>query len=58
MQGLFDFMSRSPFLTFFLMGLLCSLIKQVFRSVTIWMHGYPPMWCDVNGKFPDKEKTR
>lgn len=60
MTEFYRFASDSPILTFFLVYILGKLAFRVFRqtmrSLTIMMHGYPPMWCDADGDFPKPEK--
>lgn len=30
--------------------------RQVMRSVTVTLRGYPPFWCDADGDFRKPEK--
>ncbi|EMD0638814.1 hypothetical protein VPZ60_004230 [Salmonella enterica] len=52
-MNIFEFMGESPILTFFLGYFILKLVVSVFRAITIWINGYPPMWCDSFGRFPD-----
>ena len=56
-MNVFEFMSDSPILSFFLAYFVLKLVSAGFRSITVWMHGYPPVWCDSYGRFPDKSTT-
>lgn len=60
MTEFYRFASDSPILTFFLAYLVLKygfkLIRQSLRSLTIMLHGYPPMWCNVDGDYPPREK--
>jgi hypothetical protein len=60
MSQLYAFASAHPVVTVILAVIICDLIvklfRQALRSVTIWINGYPPMWCDVDGMAP-KPKT-
>lgn len=55
-MSVFEFMGNSPILTFSLALLAVSLLRACLRWTIVMVHGYPPMWCDVEGRFP-KEKT-
>lgn len=61
---IFEFMSDSPFLTFFLVLIVGEVIVRIFvglpnrilRHLNIRKHGYPPSHCDADGDFKeDKE---
>ncbi len=60
MSEFYAFAGAHPLLTAFLAYVIGEIAYKVFRfgtkSVTIWIHGYPPMWCDVDGDFPKPEK--
>lgn len=55
----YDFMSDSPFLTFFLALIIAGGIKFVLtmainrplRHANIRKHGWPPAHCDADGDF-------
>lgn len=49
-MSVFEFMGNSPILTFCLACLLCGLLRAFFRWVTVLINGYPPMWCDSEGR--------
>lgn len=51
----FDFMGSHPVLTFCLAALVCGLIRALMRWITVMVNGYPPMWCDSEGRFREKE---
>lgn len=36
--------------------LIFLLVNRTFRHWTIRKHGYPPVHCDADGDFPEKEK--
>lgn len=63
-MNIFEFMSDSPFLTFFialivgqfLIAFFCNLPNRILRHRNIRMHGYPPEHCDADGDFRKKEK--
>lgn len=56
----FQFMSESPFLTFFLFSLLVNFIfkswNRLIRHLNIRKHGWPPSHCDADGDFKEEEK--
>lgn len=61
---IFEFMSDSPFLTFFIVLIVGEVIVRIFfglpnrilRHWNIRKHGYPPAHCDADGDFKeDKE---
>lgn len=67
MSEFYEFASDSPMLTFWLgclsvlaftvcCDLILKIVSRVTRAITIWLHGYPPMWCDASGEFPKPEK--
>lgn len=57
-MNVFAFMANSPILTFFLALVALALCKALMRFITIAVNGYPPMWCDSEGRFKeDKERN-
>ena len=54
-MDIYQFMSDSPFLTFFLLWVilssLTSSIKRVLRHMDIKKNGWPPAHCDSDGDF-------
>lgn len=56
---IYDFMSDSPWLAFFLACLLVScfkfLINRPLRHMNIRKHGWPPSHCDADGDFKSGE---
>jgi len=56
---IFDFMSDSPVLTFFLAIIIVGGLRVVFamcisrplRHMNIRKHGWPPAHCDADGDF-------
>lgn len=57
-MNIFEFMGDSPILTFFIAYFILKAITSAFRSITIWLNGYPPMWCDSFGRFPDTDTKK
>jgi hypothetical protein len=59
-MDIFQFMSDSPMLTFFLALIVGSLIFKIYnrtmRMLNIRKHGYPPPHCDADGDFRETEK--
>ena len=60
MVDLFQFMSDSPWLTFFLAiiagDVMVKLPNRILRHLNIRKHGYPPAHCDADGDFkPEKD---
>lgn len=59
-MNIFEFMSNSPFLSFFLFWILASFlqfaIKMPFRYMNIRRHGYPPAHCDADGDLKEDAK--
>ncbi|EON2338996.1 hypothetical protein ACLLKL_001966 [Escherichia coli] len=51
----FAFMGDHPVLTFFLALLFCTLLRAAFRWSVILIYGYPPMWCDSEGRYRKDE---
>jgi len=62
MTTIYEFMSDSPVLTFFIIvgiGLMLEtlyryLIKYPLRAMNIRKHGWPPEHCDADGDFKPK----
>lgn len=52
-MNLYEFMSESPWLSFFLALLIANfvkvLVKTPFRAMNIRKHGWPPSHCDSDG---------
>lgn len=57
----FEFMSDSPYLTFFLALTASELIFRVWnrfwRHWSIHKHGYPPPHCDADGDFRQEHES-
>jgi hypothetical protein len=61
-MNVFEFMSESPVLTFFLALFLAIILEYLFfklpnryfRSRNIANHGWPPQHCDADGDFKDE----
>jgi hypothetical protein len=56
-----QFMSESPFLTFFLAFMVANMLLKMWqilmRSLNIRLHGWPPPHCDADGDFkPEPEE--
>jgi len=62
-MSIYEFMSDSPFLTFFLaVGagmiirvILAFCINRPLRHMNIRKHGWPPAHCDADGDFKPKD---
>ena len=60
-MNIYQFMSDSPYLTFFLACVISSMIAHMFyypikrylRSRDIQKHGWPPLHCDSDGDFKE-----
>jgi hypothetical protein len=58
-MNIYQFMSESPILTFFLatiiiqgiIAIVIGLPNQFMKRLNIWKHGYPPVHCDADGDF-------
>ena len=58
-MNIYEFMSGSPWLTFFLAwvvaGMAFTLVFRIWnrsmRVITMWKNGYPPEHCDADGDF-------
>ncbi len=59
-MNIFQFMSDSPFLTFFLFlivgNLIVKVINRTLRHWNIHKYGYPPPHCDADGDFKEENK--
>lgn len=59
-MNIFEFMSGSPFTTFFLAYILFQLLLKswqlFFRHRSIKKHGWPPEHCDADGDFLKKDE--
>ncbi len=62
MTGIYEFMSSSPYLTFFLALILAQLVLAPFRLVNRWIRhrnivaqGWPPAHLDADGDYHEKE---
>lgn len=60
-MDIYQFMSDSPFLSFFMAALavqaLIFVINRPLRHMNIRKHGYPPAHCDADGDFKkDKDE--
>lgn len=61
-MSVLQFMSESPWLTFFLavlagevvVRIACTLPNRVLRHWNIRKHGYPPAHCDADGDFREE----
>ncbi|EJG5415731.1 hypothetical protein NAD41_002370 [Salmonella enterica] len=51
----FDFMGNHPIVTVILAALACGLARGLMRWIAVMTHGYPPVWCDSEGRFKEKE---
>ena len=64
-MNMYEFMSDSPFLTFFLFLIVSEFVVKVFnvcinrplRHRNIKLHGYPPAHCDADGDFKKDEDS-
>ena len=58
-MNIFEFMSDSPWLTFFLGYFVAWCIVNAFaipfKHMSIRKHGWPPEHCDADGDFRDEE---
>lgn len=59
-MNIWEFMSGSPWLTFFLLYITLTLIfkmtNRYFRHRNIKAHGWPPEHCDADGDFKDESE--
>lgn len=57
---MYEFMSDSPYLTFFLAVLAVSLvgfiINRPLRHMNIRKHGWPPVHCDADGDAVESDE--
>lgn len=51
----YEFMGNSPILTFCLFALACGIVRGLFRCVVVLINGYPPVWCDSEGRFKERD---
>ena len=59
MKELYDFISGSPYIAFFIAYIIAGVIKFAFsmvinrplRHASIRKHGWPPAHCDADGDF-------
>ena len=62
-MSIYEFMSDSPFLSFFLAYIMYKLfaviltyaISRPLRAMNIRKHGWPPAHCDADGDFKQEE---
>jgi len=62
-MNMYEFMSGSPFLTFFLAFIISEVIvriglvlpNRILRHRNISKHGYPPDHCDADGDFKNTQ---
>jgi hypothetical protein len=62
-MNMYQFMSDSPWLTFFLVLIIgevvvrvvCNLPNRILRHRNISKHGYPPEHCDADGDFKNTQ---
>ena len=60
---IYDFMSESPYLTFFLAVIVAIVVQFIFtmvinrslRHMNIRKHGWPPEHCDADGDFKQQD---
>jgi len=59
-MNIYDFMSNSPILTFFIViaigEVIVRIFSRLFRIINLFRNGYPPEYCDADGDFKDKEE--
>ena len=60
-MGILEFMSDSPYLSFFCLWLILAFletaIKVPCRAANIRKHGWPPEHCDADGDIKKKENA-
>lgn len=64
-MNIYEFMSDSPILTFFLAVIIGEVIirvtinlpNRILRHWNIRKHGYPPPHCDADGAFVDERSV-
>jgi len=64
-MNIYEFMSDSPYLTFFLGLIAASIISTILRycinrplrHMNIRKHGWPPVHCDADGDFKKEDKS-
>jgi len=62
-MDIYEFMSKSPWLAFFLALTVASVIRIAFaycinrplRHMNIRKHGWPPAHCDADGDFKSED---
>lgn len=58
-MNIYQFMSDSPYLTFFLVLILIEgfykIVNRFFRTLNIRKNGWPPEHCDADGDFKNEE---
>jgi hypothetical protein len=58
-MNIYQFMSDSPWLTFFLVFLLTATVSRIWnrfwRHMNIRKHGYPPPHCNADGDFKEDQ---
>ena len=62
-MNIYEFMSDSPYLTFFLAYIAAHCLARIvifsinrpLRHMNIRKHGYPPPHCDADGDFVQKD---
>ncbi len=63
-MNIYEFMSKSPYLTFFLALITLWIIEAVLRycinrplrHANIRKHGWPPNHCDADGDFKEENE--
>ena len=63
-MNIYQFMSNSPYLTFFLALIAVAAFKYILvfcvnrplRSRNIRLHGWPPKHCDADGDFKQDDE--
>lgn len=57
-----EFMSDSPWLSFFLALILANLLQWCiclpFRAINIFKNGWPPSYLDADGDYKTKERKQ
>lgn len=54
-MSIYEFMANSPILTFCLAALACGLVRGAWRCIVVLVNGYPPIWCDSEGRTKEKD---
>ena len=59
-MNIFEFMSNSPSLSFFIAYMITVIIIRIsfrlFRHLNIRKHGWPPEHCDADGDFEKEDE--